>query len=74
VLAHSATADGVTVLALHNLDGKKVTAAPVLTGLAEVEFHDVLNPTSDPVTTDKDGRISVALEGYGCRWLRCQPA
>ncbi len=72
VLAHSCADDGVTVLALHNMAGKKVTAAPLLSGLADVEFTDVLDPTAKPVRADADGRVSVALDAYGCRWLRCE--
>jgi hypothetical protein len=61
------------VLALHNMASKKVTAAPLLTGLADVEFSDVLDPTAPPVRADEEGRVKVELEAYGCRWLRCQP-
>jgi trehalose synthase len=73
VLAHSAECDGVTVLALHNMASRKVTAAPLLTGLADVEFSDVLDPSAAPVRADKEGRVKVELEAYGCRCLRCQP-
>lgn len=70
VLAHSCACDGVTVVALHNLANETVKAAPLLAGLAGRELADVLDPRADPVTVADDGRLTVALEPYGCRWLR----
>jgi trehalose synthase len=74
VLAHRSDCDGATVVALHNLAGKKASAAPVLTGLAGRELRDVLDPAADPVVVDEEGRIAVDLPAHGCRWLRAEPA
>jgi len=73
VLAHRCDAEGATVLALHNFGAEKTTAAPLLTGLADVALRDVLDPAAPRVRADGDGRIEVPLDGYGCRWLRFDP-
>jgi maltose alpha-D-glucosyltransferase/alpha-amylase len=73
VLAHRSDCDGATVVALHNFADKKLSAKPVLTGLAGRELHDVLDPTADPVTVDEEGRVEVDLAPYGGRWLRAGP-
>jgi maltose alpha-D-glucosyltransferase/alpha-amylase len=73
VLAHRSDCDGATVVALHNFGDSKVSAAPVLAGLAGRELHDVLDPTADPVTADDEGRIELDLGPYGYRWLRANP-
>jgi glycosidase len=72
VLAHRCECDGTSLVALHNLGGKKSTAEPVLTGLAGQQLHDVLDPSADPLTVDDEGRLSADLPAYGCRWLRVQ--
>ena len=70
VLAHRCTSDGQSVLAVHNLADRDVTAAPLVPELAGAELVDVLDPDADPVRVGKDGRVTVPLAGYGCRWLR----
>lgn len=70
VLAHSATVEAGTVLALHHLAGAAVTAALVLPELAGAVLTDVLDPAADPVRVGDDGRVEVTLAPYGCRWLR----
>ncbi|HVL85700.1 MAG TPA: alpha-amylase family protein [Pseudonocardia sp.] len=69
VLAHRADTEDCTVLALHNLAREEATAVLTLSGLAGYDLHDVLT-RADPLTVGKDGRIEVALEPFGCRWLR----
>jgi trehalose synthase len=70
VLAHQCTADGRTVLALHNFADAEVEAAVLLPELAGTELTDVLEPGAAAVPVAKDGRVTVPLTGYGCRWLR----
>ncbi|MBC8092119.1 MAG: trehalose synthase [Pseudonocardia sp.] len=70
VLAHSCAVGDQTVLALHNFSDAAVDAVPVLKELAGVVLTDVLDPTADPVEIDGDGRATVPLAPYGCRWLR----
>jgi maltose alpha-D-glucosyltransferase/alpha-amylase len=74
VLAHRSECDGTSLVALHNLADAKATAEPVLAGLAGRELRDVLDPGSDPVTADDEGRIAVDLGPHDCRWLRVGPA
>jgi hypothetical protein len=70
VLAHRCATDDAAVVALHNLGPEPVTvevqAADGAVGLA-----DLLG--SDDLATDDHGRVTVALEGYGYRWLRLHP-
>jgi maltose alpha-D-glucosyltransferase/alpha-amylase len=70
VLVHRCDADGRTVLALHNFGDAEVEAALLLPELAGTELTDVLEPGAAAVPVAKDGRITVPLPGYGCRWLR----
>ncbi len=70
VLAHQCMADGRTVLALHNFADAEVEAAVLLPELAGTELTDVLEPGAAAVPVAKDGRVTVPLTGYGCRWLR----
>jgi glycosidase len=70
VLAHRCDADGRTVLALHNFGDAELTAALVLPELAGTELTDVLDPGAGALRVAEDGRLEVALDGYGCRWLR----
>jgi trehalose synthase len=70
VLAHQCAADGRTVLALHNFADAEVEAAMLLPELAGTELTDVLEPGAAAVPVAKDGRVTVPLTGYGCRWLR----
>ena len=70
VLVHRCDADGRTVLALHNFADAEVEAALSLPELAGTELTDVLEPGAAAVPVAKDGRITIPLPGYGCRWLR----
>ncbi|MGQ0574549.1 MAG: alpha-amylase family glycosyl hydrolase [Pseudonocardia sp.] len=73
VLAHRCDLDGETVLAVHNLAGACATAELTLDGLAGRGLEDVLSanpPGSTATHVGDDGRLTVALDGYGCRWLR----
>jgi trehalose synthase len=70
VLVHRCDADGQSVLALHNFADEKVEAGPLLPELAGVELTNVLDPSAGPLLVDEDGRLSVPLDAYGCRWLR----
>jgi trehalose synthase len=70
VFAHRCDADTATVVALHHFADTEVEAAPVLTGLAGKQLHDVLDPRAEPVPVDADGRLALTLAPYGCRWLR----
>jgi trehalose synthase len=70
VLAHQCSIDGRTVLALHNFADTEVEAAVLLPELAGTELTDVLEAGATPVPVAKDGRVTVPLTGYGCRWLR----
>jgi trehalose synthase len=70
VLVHRCESENRTVLALHNFADRAVEAASLLPDLAGAELTDVLEPGNAPVRVAKDGRVTIALEGYGCRWLR----
>jgi hypothetical protein len=67
VFAHSCTAEGATVVALHNFADREVTAS--ITGMSGRSLVDVLEPTAKAVPVRK-GRIEVTLPRYGNRWLR----
>jgi trehalose synthase len=68
VLAHRCDADGATIVALHNLAGHAAQAQLTLDGLTGHPLHDVL--AAGNVEVGDDGRVTVELEPYGCRWLR----
>jgi maltose alpha-D-glucosyltransferase/alpha-amylase len=70
VLAHQCSADGQSVVALHNFGDRAVRAAPLVPDLAGATLTDVLDPAAEPVRVAEDGRLAVALDGYACRWLR----
>ena len=42
----------------------------MLPDLAGAELTDVLDPAAGPVPVAEDGRATVDLPPYGCRWLR----
>jgi trehalose synthase len=73
VLAHQLTADGDTVVVLHNLGEAPVDVAVPVTGVEDgVELCDMLHrgpglPAPHPVT---NGEVKVHLDRYGCAWLR----
>ena len=73
VLAHRADADDVTIVAVHNMADRKVTATLPLTGLAKTTLFDVLAADGSTEEVDDDGTLKVTLPPYGYRWLRSAP-
>ena len=73
VLAHRCDADGVAIVALHNVGDRKVTAALPLNGLGGCELYDVLAADGSTETVADDGTLQVTLPPYGFRWLRSSP-
>ncbi len=74
VLAHEATLDGSTVIALHNFSPDPVEFELELSEVSsETELRDLLvpgGPSSEPCVVDSDGRTAVTLGRFGTRWLR----
>jgi maltose alpha-D-glucosyltransferase/alpha-amylase len=70
VLAHRCDAEGASVVVLHNFADADVDASPVLPDLAGAQLTDVLDTRAEPVLVADDGRVTVTLPPYGCRWLR----
>ena len=70
VLAHRCDCEGGTVVALHNLADRAVTATLRIADLGGRPLEDVLEPTADPSLVADDGTLTVALPAYGYRWLR----
>jgi len=69
VLAHRCTWDDGSLVAVHNLSAEPVRVPLVLTDCAEGHLlADLLQDGSTPI--DDRGRVELALEGYGHRWLR----
>jgi glycosidase len=73
VLAHRCDADGVAVVAVHNVGDRKVTATLPLSGLAEATLYDVLAADGSTENVGDDGTLHVTLPPYGFRWLRSAP-
>jgi len=73
VLAHRCDVDGVSIVALHNVGDREVTAALPLKGLGGCELYDVLAADGSTETVPDDGTLDVALAPYGFRWLRSSP-
>ena len=73
VLAHRADVDGVTVVAVHNVADRAVTAPLPLAGLEGVALYDVVAAEGSTETVGDDGTLAVALPSYGYRWLRSAP-
>jgi glycosidase len=70
VLVHECSHDDRRIVALHNLSADSCTADFTIDGAdADTELVHLLHdePTMRP---DDTGRVQVALEGYGYRWLR----
>jgi trehalose synthase len=68
VLAHRADQDGGTVIALHNFAAEPADVALRLDDLAPGDrLVDLLTDGSTPV---EDGKVTLRLDRYGCRWLR----
>lgn len=69
VLAHRCTWDDASMVALHNLSAEPVTVPLQLDGCTA--GHRLLDLLSEGEhSPDDEGRVTVALEGYGYRWLR----
>ena len=70
VLAHSVSGDEGRMIALHNLSPEPAVV-PIDLGrkAADTKLVDLLR--DDSAVTDAAGRVELALEGYGYRWLRC---
>ncbi len=66
VLAHRCDIDG-TVVVLHNLSGTKVEPRLELDGVTGT-LTDLLADGQVPIPDD--GKITVPLDPYGCRWFR----
>ena len=68
VFVHSLSWDGGRVVVLHNFGSEPADVALTL----GAEDDDVLNDllSGDSVALDARGRVSIALDGYGFRWLR----
>jgi maltose alpha-D-glucosyltransferase/alpha-amylase len=73
VLAHRADADGVAVVAVHNMADHKVTATLPLKELAKTALYDVLAADGSTEKVGDDGTLEVTLPPYGYRWLRSAP-
>ena len=73
MLVHLVEADGVSVVAVHNLGERKATASLALAGLGGRDLFDVLAGTGETVRVGDDGGLDVALPPYGFRWLRSAP-
>jgi glycosidase len=69
VLAHRCTWDDASIVLLHNLSPDAVTVPLTLSNCIEgTRLSDLLS--TDAIQPDARGRLEVALEGYGYRWLR----
>jgi glycosidase len=66
VFAHRVEWQDSAVIAIHNLGSRAATAELDL-GPGATGVHDLLADTEEPA---RRGRLTVALEGYGGRWLR----
>jgi trehalose synthase len=70
VLAHSVSGDEGRMIAVHNLSPEPAVVTLRLgRKVAETKLVDLLR--DDSALTDASGRVELALEGYGYRWLRC---
>ena len=70
VLAHRSSWEDAAVVTVHNLGGEPVTVDLTVAD-QEVTLVDLLQPGDH--RTDARGGITLALEGYGYRWLRVHP-
>ena len=71
VLVHRCDLDGSAVVTVHNLGPDPVTVdVPVDPEGHGLEATDLMS--DDPVSGE--GSVSLALDGYGFRWLRVRPA
>ncbi len=69
VLAHRCTWEDASMVAVHNLSPEPLTVPLALAGCDETSrLLDLLAPGDCEV--GPDGAVSLALDGYGYRWLR----
>jgi trehalose synthase len=69
VLAHAVSHEGLRMVALHNLAAEPVTVPLRLDDVdASVRLVDLL--VDDVTEVGDDGRVELALDGFGHRWLR----
>jgi glycosidase len=70
VFMHSVEGAEGRMIAVHNLGSEAVTVSATVPGLDETfELVDLL-VDGVPVTISRSGRVEIALDGYGYRWLR----
>jgi trehalose synthase len=70
VFMHSVEGAEGRMIAVHNLGSEAAAVSATIPGLDDtVELVDLLFDGA-PVTLDPAGRATIALEGYGYRWLR----
>lgn len=69
VLAHAATWNGNTVIAVHNLSDQPRTARLDLSTFDAEHLVDLLNRDGKPIEKDTP---EIELNGYGYRWLRTE--
>jgi maltose alpha-D-glucosyltransferase/alpha-amylase len=73
VLAHRSDWDGSTIVAIHNLAGRRVRCEVVVEGAGEgavlVDLFD-----HDERAVGDDGRVKLELPRYGTRWYRLRRA
>jgi hypothetical protein len=72
VLAHECAWDDRRLVAVHNLSAESCTVPLTLDGCGEDDHLLDLLQDSGGLSVDAAGRVEVALEGYGYRWLRVQ--
>jgi sucrose hydrolase-like protein len=73
VLANRTDADGTSIVTVHNVGARRVTATLPLADLAGRDLYDVLAATGEAVPVGEDGTLKVTLQPYGFRWLRSAP-
>jgi len=69
VLVHRCTWDNASLVAVHNLDAEPHTVDIVIDGVEPgTQLIDLLADDATPV--EAGGRVELAVDGYGHRWLR----
>lgn len=77
VLVHRVDTDDSGVLTVHNLSPDAATVPFDVNGFEHVDADQpprVVDLFTNEVIGLENGRLSVALDGYGVRWLRVRPA
>jgi trehalose synthase len=73
VLAHECAWDDRRIVAVHNLSPESCSAPLTLDDCDSTFYLVDLLQGRDHLEVDDHGRVEVALEGYGYRWLRLMP-